>query len=229
MQPLKHSKYVPALGFHWLTPFYDAVAGATAREHTFKQALISQAEIEPGQSVLDLACGTGTLAIWIKQIYPSTVVFGMDGDTAILSMAVRKARRADVSVEFNKAMSFELPYLDGCFDRVVSSLFFHHLSWPEKKRTAEEIFRVLRPGAQLHIADWGKAKNTLMRVLYVPVQLLDGYKNTQDNVSGRLIELFEQTGFVEVSERQSFNTIFGTLSLYSAVKPDKNGANELVD
>jgi len=74
------SKYVPALGFRWLTPYYDTVVGVTTRERTFKQALIRQANIEPGQHVLDLACGTGTLSIWIKEAYPQTDVVGVDGD-----------------------------------------------------------------------------------------------------------------------------------------------------
>ena len=213
------SKYVPALGFRWLTPYYDTVVGVTTRERTFKQALIRQANIEPGQHVLDLACGTGTLSIWIKEAYPQTDVVGVDGDSAILSLAARKGEQAAVSVQFDEAMSYDLPYSDAHFDRVVSSLFFHHLSWEDKGRTVQEIYRILRPGAQLHVADWGKATNIVTRGLFVSIQLLDGFKNTQDNVTGKLIELFEHAGFVEVSQRQTFSTIFGTMALYSAVKP----------
>ncbi len=213
------SKYVPALGFRWLTPYYDTVVGVTTRERTFKQALIRQANIEPGQHVLDLACGTGTLSIWIKEAYPQTDVVGVDGDSAVLSLAARKAERAAVSVQFDEAMSYDLPYSDAHFDRVVSSLFFHHLSWEDKGRTVQEIYRILRPGAQLHVADWGKATNIVTRGLFVSIQLLDGFKNTQDNVTGKLIELFEHAGFVEVSQRQTFSTIFGTMALYSADKP----------
>lgn len=219
MQQPPESKYVPALGFHWLTPYYDAVVGTTTRERSFKQALIKQACFEPGQRVLDLACGTGTLAIWIKQHQPQVAVTGVDGDSAILSLASRKAQKADVSVQFDQALSYSLPYPAAYFDRVVSSLFFHHLSWEHKQRTALELFRVLKPGAQLHVADWGRPTHALMRGLFLLIQLLDGFKNTQDNVSGKLVTLFEQAGFVEVSQRQTFNTIYGTMALYSAVKP----------
>jgi ubiquinone/menaquinone biosynthesis C-methylase UbiE len=212
------SKYVPALGFRWLTPYYDTVVRVTTRERTFKQALIRQANIEPGQHVLDLACGTGTLSIWIKAAYPQTDVVGVDGDSAVLSLAARKAEQAVVSVQFDEAMSYDLPYSGAHFDRVVSSLFFHHLSWEDKGRTVQEIYRILRPGAQLHVADWGKATNIVTRGLFVSIQLLDGFKNTQDNVTGKLIELFEHAGFVEVSQRQTFSTIFGTMALYSADK-----------
>lgn len=219
MQQSSKSEYVPALGFHWLTPYYDAVVGATTRERSFKQALIKQASFAPGQRVLDLASGTGTLAVWIKQHQPQADVTGVDGDPAILSLATHKAQKAKVLVQFDHALSYSLPYPAAHFDRVVSSLFFHHLSWENKQRTAQELFRVLKPGAELHVADWGRADNILMRGLFLLVQLLDGFKNTQDNVSGKLITLFEQAGFVEVTQRQTFSTVFGTMALYSAVKP----------
>ena len=219
MRQSHDSKYVPALGFHWLTPCYDAVVGATTRERRFKQALIRQANIEVGHRVLDLACGTGTLAIWLKQACPGAEVVGVDGDRAVLARAGRKAQRAAVALQFAEALAYALPYPPARFDRVLSSLFFHHLSWEDKQRTAQEIFRVLRPGGQLHVADWGKAGNGAMRGLFLAIQLLDGFSNTRDNLEGRLIELFEDAGFAEVAQRQSFSTLFGTMALYSARKP----------
>jgi ubiquinone/menaquinone biosynthesis C-methylase UbiE len=219
MQQPTEPKYVPALGFHWLTPYYDAIVRTTTRERSFKRALIEQAGFAPGQQVLDLASGTGTLAIWIKQDQPQATVTGVDGDQAILSLATHKAQQANVPVQFDCALSYNLPYPAAHFDRVVSSLFFHHLSWENKKRTAQELFRVLKPGAELHVADWGRADNILMRGLFLFIQLLDGFKNTQDNVSGKLVTLFEQAGFVEMVQRRTFSTMYGTMALYSAVKP----------
>ena len=221
MAPPSDSKYVPALGFHFLTPLYDTVVGITTREQTFKQALIRQARFRAGQQVLHLACGTGTLAIWIKEAQPQAKVTGVDGDAAVLSIASRKALRADIAVQFDRALSTALPYPAAHFDRVVSSLFFHHLSLREKERTAQEVFRVLKPGAELHVADWGRASDALMRGLFLLIQLLDGYQNTQDNVSGKLVPLFEQAGFIEVSEQRTLPTVFGTLALYRAVKPNQ--------
>ena len=75
------TEYVPALRFKWLTRYYDVVIAYSTREKTFKRALINQAGIESGMQVLDLASGTGTLAIWIKQQYPSAIVTGVDGDS----------------------------------------------------------------------------------------------------------------------------------------------------
>ena len=219
MQSPLRSSFVPALRFAWLTPYYDLVVRATTRENSFKRALIAQAHIGAGHEVLDLASGTGTLAIWIKQNQPLANVTGVDGDPSILAIAFRKAQTANAAVQFDYGLSYHLPYPAARFDRVLSSLFFHHLTWEDKQHTAQELFRVLKPGAELHVADWGRPTNFLMRGMFLFIQLLDGFKNTQDNVSGRLIELFEHAGFAEVSSRQTFSTIFGTLTLYRAIKP----------
>ena len=219
MSKQTNPEYLPALRFRWLTPFYDWISATTIRERRFKQALIKQAHLEPGQQVLDLGSGTGTLAIWIKQHQPLAEVTGVDCDTDILAIAAKKAKQANVSVQFDRALSYGLPYPDEYFDRVVSTLFFHHLSWEEKERTALELFRILKPAAQLHIADFGRAASPLMRTLFLMVQLFDGFKCTRDNVAGNLPALFEQAGFVDVREMKSLNTIFGTIAIYSAVKP----------
>ena len=211
-------KFVPALGFHWLTPYYDFIVGVVTQAGTIREGLIQQVKFDTGQQMLDLACGTGSLAVHIKDRFPAVNVVAVDCDRTILSIAERKATRAEVTIQFDHAFAECLPYPDESFDRVVSSLFFHHLTWDKKKRAASEIYRILKPHGELHVADWGRASNLFMRGLFFPVQLLDGFKNTQDNVSGKLVALFEQTGFVNVSEQQSFNTIFGTMALYSAVK-----------
>lgn len=214
----KAQRYIPALGHHWLTPAYDVVVGATTRELTFKSALIEQANLSGADQVLDLACGTGTLTLWIKQRYPHIDITGIDGDPNVLALAARKMQVANLTLQLDHGLSFSLPYADASFDRVVSSLFLHHLSWPDKQRTARELFRVLRPSGELHIADWGRATGPIMRAAFLLVQLLDGFATTQANVEGRLIELLQDAGFSDVAERETFTTVFGTLSLYSAVK-----------
>lgn len=217
--PSNHEKsYVPALGFHFLTPAYDAVVRLTTSERTFKSALIQQAGISNDQRVLDLACGTGTLAIAMKRLCPSAEILGIDGDEAMLEIARRKARAADAVIQFDQALSFALPYPEGHFDCITSSLFFHHLTWPDKVRTAAELHRVLRRGGELHVADWGRATGLLMRAAFLGVQLLDGFANTRDNVAGRLPELFDEAGFHGVAETRTFATALGTMSLYRATK-----------
>ncbi len=77
----------------------------------------------------------------------------------------------------------------------------------------------MKPGAELHIADWGRPSNVLMGGLFVFVQLLDGFETTRDNRAGRLIPLFQTAGFREVETSTRINTMFGTLRLYRALRP----------
>tara|TARA_Y100001933_G_scaffold219258_2_gene227844 strand:+ start:3926 stop:4648 length:723 start_codon:yes stop_codon:yes gene_type:complete len=212
--------YVPALGFRFLTPLYDAVVRMTTRERRFKDALIEQADIQPGQHVLDLACGTGTLAIRAWQTQPQAKFQAVDGDAAVLSLAMRKAATIGAAIRFEQGLSYELPYPDDHFERVLTSLFFHHLGWDDKQRTIHELLRVLKPGGEVHVADWGVPTNGLMRALFLPVQCLDGFPNTGDNLQGKLMPLFSSTGFENVQERGGFNTPLGTLRLFSAVRPE---------
>jgi len=214
----KKESYVPALGFDWLTPFYDICVRLTTRETIFKQALIDQAGFESTDRVLDLGCGTGTLAILIKKTRPQTAVFGIDGDLKILEIARTKARESNLAIDFEQGMSFDLPYAEASFDRVVSSLFFHHLSRESKRRTLQEVFRVLRPDGELHIADWGLPASFLMKAGSLGVKLLDGRETTTDNFSGLLPVIIEESGFRNLQQTRHFNSLFGTIRLLKAQK-----------
>ncbi|MBI2159375.1 MAG: class I SAM-dependent methyltransferase [Candidatus Rokubacteria bacterium] len=189
------------------------------REATFKRRLIAQAEIRPGQHVLDLGCGTGTLTILLKQAHPGADVRGLDADPVALELARRKAVESGVELRLDRGMSSVLPYAEHAFDRVVSSLLFHHLTRADKEATLREVRRVLRPGGELHVADFGRARNPVMRVAFLLVQMLDGFEITSDNVRGALPGLFARAGFEDVRQRGDYQTICGTLSLYQARKP----------
>lgn len=211
--------YVPALRYEWLTRFYDPVIALTTRERAFRQALIQQANLSAGAEVLDVGCGTGTLAIWMKNAFPQASITGLDGDPEILAIARRKTAATGVDIRLEYGLSFDIPFPDATFDRVLSSLLFHHLTRQNKERTLQEVFRVLKPGGELHIADWGKAANSLMRALFHVVQILDGFETTEENVQGVLPQFMANAGFKRVSVQREINTLFGTLALYSADKP----------
>lgn len=119
-----NDKYIPALSYDALTPFYDTVFGLTTREKQFKKALVEQAKVKTNHRVLDLACGTGTLIISLKATTPQAEVIGVDGDPKILKLAKEKARKGNFEIRFDEAMSFDLPYADESFDRVYRACFF---------------------------------------------------------------------------------------------------------
>ena len=210
-----------ALRYDALTRFYDPVVALTTREQAFKQRLLEHARIKDGESVLDLACGTGTLAIEIKQRRSKAKVSGVDGDRAILARARVKARDAGVKIDFQRGVSNELPYDARTFDVVVSTLFFHHLTDEAKADTAEEIRRVLRLGGRVVIADWGRPQDPVMRMMFLNVQLLDGFRNTSSNVAGRLPEFLRDAGLKRVSVVDRMRTPLGTIEFVSGIRPTK--------
>jgi ubiquinone/menaquinone biosynthesis C-methylase UbiE len=216
----KPDRYIPALGFGWLTSLYDPVVRWTTREETFKSELLRQADLRPGDQVLDVGCGTGTLAIAAARLKPAAHVTGLDGDQKILAIANRKAARAGVPIELQHAMSDAMPFPDARFSVVLSSLFFHHLTSETKRDTLGEIARVLRPGGRLHVADWGAPQNPAMRMAFQAIRLLDGYETTADAVAGRLPALIAEAGFARVRHTRNFATVFGTMALYSCLKPN---------
>ena len=208
--------YIPALKFDWLTPLYDPVLTWVMREDTFKRHLVQQARIERGHRALDLGCGTATLTVMIKQLHPEAEVVGLDGDPRVLEIARVKAAKAGVDVRLDQGMAFALPYPDGALDRVLSSLLFHHLQQKDKKRTLREVFRVLRPGGELHVADLGKPQNGLM---YAVALVMARFEEASDNIAGLLPEMMRGAGFEEVEETARCVTAFGTVALYRARKP----------
>lgn len=215
------ARYKPALAYDGLTQFYDLVMRVTMREATFKSELIRQSALSPGMRVLDVGCGTATLTDMIARSCPTADVTGLDGDRQALDLAERKLGAAARNIRLIQALSFAMPLETGTFDRVYSSLLFHHLSRADKIRTLQDIWRVLKPGGEVHIADWGKARNWPLRGAFYFVQLLDGFDTTADNVSGLLPDFLQQAGFSAVEETCHFATVFGSLSLYRGVKPDQ--------
>ncbi|MCH7675357.1 MAG: class I SAM-dependent methyltransferase [Caldithrix sp.] len=210
----EENNYISALHFDWLTKFYDPIMQWTMREQTFKRQLIQQANIKAGHRVLDLGCGTATLSIMLKEIHPAAEVIGLDGDEKALSIAQRKIADAGLDIELKKGMSFDLDFPNHSLDVVVSSLLFHHLTTEKKLQTFAEIKQALKPDGELHIADWGKPQNFLMRGAFWVVQLLDGFETTGESVQGKLLGYMEQIGFKEVKETKRFATLFGTVCLY---------------
>jgi ubiquinone/menaquinone biosynthesis C-methylase UbiE len=154
--------------------------------------------------------------VWAKQRTPGAKLVGLDGDSRMLDKARVKAKRAGVEIQFDEGLSFELPYPAQSFDRVVTSLFFHHLSDRDKDRTIGEIARVLKPDGQLHVADWGPGTDPLMSALSLAVRVLDGFEPTRANFKGDLPRLFERGGLRQVQTRGHLRTVTGSLAFYCA-------------
>lgn len=213
-----HDRLKPALRYHVLTPYFDRVLRITMREQSFKQQLIQQANLESNQRIIDVGCGTATLAVLIKQQYPEVEMIGLDGDIRVLELARNKIHRSGLNIQLEHGMSDKMPYQNQSADRVVSSLVFHHLTNEQKIQTLKEMYRVLRHGGEIHIADFGKAQNGFLRGVFFLAQLAEGFITTKDNVKGMIPLYMEQVGFHHVQEVDRMATVYGTLSFYKGIK-----------
>ena len=212
------ANYIPPLRFHFATRFYDPLVRLTTRESAVKHALLARLAARPGESILDLGCGTGTLALSIARECVETQVWGLDADKAALRIA-RLKRNAGLRVHWSHGLAQAAPFSDGAFDAVVSSLFFHHLTRTDKVAVLREVLRILRPGGRILFADWGRPASIASRILFLAVQALDGFKTTQDSVNGILPSLLTAAGFDSVSVEDEFQTPLGTIAIYSGRRP----------
>jgi ubiquinone/menaquinone biosynthesis C-methylase UbiE len=207
-------KFIPALGNDLFTPLYDPLLWLM-REKRFKTDLVEQAQVSRESRVLDVGCGTGTLAIMVKQLHPEAEVVGIDADSKILGIARAKAAKAGINLTLDQGMADQLPYADSSFDRVLSSLFLHHLTTESKRRTLREVFRILRSGGRLDVVDFGPPRTFYSRWL---ARLTAKSEEVAVNVKGLLPEMFREAGFENVAETKQFMTVAGALSFYQGQK-----------
>ncbi len=216
----KSFRYIPAFHFHWLTRWYDPAMRHLFPEAPLKTALIAQADVRSDHTVLDMGCGTGTLTLLIKQTRPDAVVYGLDMDPEILNIARKKVEQAGETVFLQQGSATSLPYLDGCFDCVFASLMLHHLVRQDKQKALQEAFRVLKPGGELHVADFGKPHDFIMELISWAVRWVE---EVHDNILGLLPVFIAEAGFHPVQETACYRSIFGSIALYRACKPAING------
>jgi ubiquinone/menaquinone biosynthesis C-methylase UbiE len=213
----RSSRFVPAAGYGWLTPLYDPMQRWLLREGTIKQRLVAEATVGPGQRVLDLGCGTGTLGILLLRQHPHARFVGLDRDAGILRRAQAKAGRARTPMHLDQGTAVQLPYVDGTFDWVLASLMLHHLTPADQRQALHEAFRVLRPGGQILVADFGRPQTLAGRAAGL---MLRRFEQAADFLEGKLPLLLHEAGLQEVREIDTYQTVFGTVALYSGLKPE---------
>lgn len=208
--------FTPALGASALSPVYDLAIAALTREQVWRRALIAQLDPQPDDVILDVGCGTGTLAVMIKRACPDCEVVGLDPDPEILERAAAKARKAGLAIRFEQGFARDADRFGPAFTKVVSTLVFHQTPMGEKASGLAAMRRALRADGSLHIADYGLQRTGLMRFLFRIIQRVDGYANTQPNADGVLPVLMNEARFVNVDERRVVQTATGSISLYFA-------------
>lgn len=208
--------YIPAARWRVFSRIYDPVLALTMREGRFRNALRERVEeaLPRGGSVLDLGCGTGTFAISLAASRPDAEVVGIDGDPEILELA--RAKQGANAVEWREGLAGSLPFEQGRFDVVTTSLVLHHLLPAQKREAMAEAKRVLKPGGGFFIADWGRPHDPLMSGAFWVSQAIDGFERTADHRAGRLPRFLEEAGFTGVERFDRLRTVAGSLDLLAA-------------
>jgi len=210
-----HRHYLPAAGRDLFLPLYDPFTRLFGLD-ALRRDLLEQADLQPAYRVLDIGCGTGTLATLIKQEHPTITVMGIDPDPKALARAERKATRAEVSVHFERGFADALPYADTTFDRVFSSLMFHHLARNEKEQSLREIRRVLRPGGRLEFLDLASPDAHAHGLLS---RLVHSHAEVHDNVDHRIVQMMQSAGLVPPRKIRERSLLPATLAFFQATRP----------
>jgi len=212
------ASYTPALGFKALTPLYDAAIALLTRENVWRSALIEAIALKDGESLLDVGCGTGTLAVRLAKSLRNADIHGIDPDPDVLDRARVKAARAKARVSFHHGFLDEsfLSARSKC-DVIASSLVFHQVPLAGKREILHAMRKGLKPGGRCFIADYGLQRTGLMRRLFrATVQSLDGVVDTQPNADGLLPKLMEKAGFEQTVETKVISTLTGSISILTA-------------
>ena len=141
---------------------YDAIIWllTLGRETRFRELLLSPARLQQGESVLDVGCGTGSLAVVAKRMVgPKGKVHGIDASVPMIARATAKAHRRRVEVHFDVASADALPFPDRAFDVVLSTVMLHHLSKTTRVAAVSEMRRVLRHTGRALLVDFAGARN----------------------------------------------------------------------
>jgi len=209
--------YTPALGVRWLTPIYDSAIALLTRERAWRTMLAEAIDLKDGERLLDVGCGTGSLAVRLASIRSGADVHGIDPDPDVLSRARLKAAKAGVRVEFHEGFVDD-SFLAGRdqYDVITSSLVFHQVPLEGKRELLAAMRRALKPGGRICIGDYGHQRTPLMRRLFrATVQVLDGVADTQPNADGVLPDLIRRAGFDSVAEIAALPTATGSISILS--------------
>jgi ubiquinone/menaquinone biosynthesis C-methylase UbiE len=130
------------------------------RERAFREKLVDLARVESGESVLDVGCGTGSLAIAVaRHVGSSGLVCGIDASPEMIARATAKARKANVKVNFTHALAETLPFPDRHFDVVLSTVMLHHLPRKARQQCVTEMRRVLKPEGRVLAVDFSRPEH----------------------------------------------------------------------
>jgi len=197
---------------------YDLVMPiATLGGHRRLSSAVADAlQPQPGERILDIGCGTGTLTWEIaRRMHDQGDVVGIDAAHTMIRVA--RSKRASTLCRYELALAEDLPFADGYFDAVTSCLFFHHIDLDLKRKTLNGVLRVLRPGGRVVIADMGPPYSLRGSALSYGAWILFRQPEIRENILGLLPPAMTECGLENVQEESRSS---GYVFVYSAHKKE---------
>jgi len=190
--------------------FYDVSVNIMTLGHADRLRLLTldQALLKPGESILDVGCGTGGVTIPAKiRVGENGSAAGIDPAPEMIAVARRKAQRAGIEIDFRVGVIESLPFPDETFDVVTSSLMMHHLPEHVRVKGLAEIWRVLKPGGRILIADMMRPSTSSFKRFFTSLAFHHGH-GVQFGIED-LPELLKEAGFAEIQQLDDHFLVIG--------------------
>src|SRR5512136_707541 len=136
------------------------------RERALREMTVNLALVKPGDFVLEVGCGTGTLTLAAKrQAGPAGKAFGIDIIPGMIEVSQRKAAQAHEDITFQLGSIDDIPFSESQFDVVLCSFMIFHMSEDTRRKGIAEIYRVLKPQGQLLVLDLALPTQPVQKVI----------------------------------------------------------------
>lgn len=202
---------------HHMAWAYDLGCYLVGMGARFRRKTLQLAQLQSGEHVLDVGCGTGVLTrLAAEEVGSEGEVLGIDASAEMIQVAKRKAAKAYSKADFKLGVVESLSFENERFDIVLSSMMLHHLPPELKVVGLREIYRVLKSGGRLMVIDVDKPTSLTGRVLMFPWRKVPAVK---DNLEGHVPEFIQNAGFLKVHYPRS--KWRGFIAFWLATKPGK--------
>jgi ubiquinone/menaquinone biosynthesis C-methylase UbiE len=196
---------------HWARVYDLSAALLGRRGSRFRAMVADDLQLQSGDQVLDVGCGTGRLAVvFSERVGVTGSVKGIDAATEMIKRSTSRARKRGVPASFQVAFAQQLPFADGTFDAVSCTLVLHHVAEDDQPTAVQEMYRVLKPSGRLVIAEFHQGQG---RRRLGPRWL----RHSEEDMLDKALRLISASGFTDVA---SGSTNLGWLGKITARKPE---------
>jgi ubiquinone/menaquinone biosynthesis C-methylase UbiE len=188
-------------------PYYDFAVNITTlgQARRLRKMTVDQTLIKPGDTVLDVGCGTGEVTLLAKVRAKNGNVYGIDPAPEMIAVARKKAARKGLDIDFRVGVIESLPFPDASLDVVTSSLMMHHLPENLQVRGVAEIYRILKPGGRLLIADFMRPTGSFLNHLFIAFTRHHGLQKGVEDLQ----TLLKESGFSQITQANEKVLIIG--------------------